>query len=88
MRAGCSGGHYSPDAVTGEAAVSKLHRTPVNSTLPPLFSVADVWVRLTGGPRLSVTLFRKLVHLFLFLCVTLEIDKLRYRDPKFVNQIL
>ena len=39
------------------------------------FVVADVWGRLNRGPQLSVTRWRKLVHLFLDLMQTLKNDK-------------
>ena len=50
--------------------------------------VADVRGRLNRGPQLSVTRWRKLVHLFLVLLQTLKNDKWSCRDPNLVNQIL
>jgi len=51
-------------------------------------AVADVWGRLNRGLQLSVTRWRKLVHLFSVLLQTLKNDKWSCRDPNLVNQIL
>jgi len=52
---GGQGGHGGALLVTGEATVGELRRSALSRAASPVFLVTDVQARLTGGPRLSVT---------------------------------
>ena len=60
------GGHYGAILVAGDAAVGELRQFHAVPSRRALFRLTVMRARLTVGSRLSVTMYKKLAHLFQF----------------------
>ena len=60
-------------AVAEDAAVGELRRSPSREASSPIFSVTDVWGRLTSGSRLSATEVKWASSFVPVSCATLKI---------------
>ena len=65
--------HASALGFAGDAAVDELRRSPSREASSPVFSVTDVWGRLTSGSRLSATEVKWASSFVPVSCATLEI---------------
>ena len=65
--------HAGALGFAGDAAVGELRRSPSREASSPVFSVTDVWGRLTSGSRLSATEVKWASSFVPVSCATLKI---------------